>query len=264
MTLSKKIKERLNKLGQELTNNNKKKTLEEIKNILDNKKNSIRTLSVNYSLAKRLMKEYTKDKEFLKQIKPNDSITKTILKQNENKLNESKMTVITKEFIEKILSFNGSNDLFKLALYLLLTSGRRVSELVDSKFTGKNGSKKITISNIRKRSDKNQNLEIPLLVSKTTFIKNLRKFKQRYKYSNHKTFQRTLLRHTKKLLGENIHPHVLRKIYANYLFKFRNPSNLTINPFIKDVLQQQSLSSSFFYTNVKLDFDKDFMKRRSK
>lgn len=260
MTLPKKIKNEIIALGKALNNENKDKTLRRIRYLIIGHAYSNRSQSVNFSLAKTILKSYTNDTNFLKKIKPSDEIIKTIIAEDmKNRDIKSNITIKRNE-IEKILNYHNSYDIFQLAIFLLLTSGKRTRELMDSKITS--GSKKnLKINNILKRTDKNQNLEFIPMIPKTVFLKSYRKFKQLYKYTNKDTFQRSLNRSIKRNLGDVYYPHILRKIYANYLFKHRNTENLKINPFLKKVLLQQSVTSSLYYTGIKFDFVNDFVKK---
>ena len=262
MSLPKYLTEEVDKLVKKLTNKNKEKIIKDIHKLIESKKYSERTQTVNYSKIKKIFKQHTKDEDFLKQIKPKNNITEKILKENIERRNTKKRNIINKELIEKVLNLYNSNNIFELAIFLLLTSGRRTTELIESKITNKKKSKNLIIDKVKKRTDNKENIELQVLVPKTTFMKVLNEFKKRYKYTNKHTFVRTLNRKIKRLLGNDIHAHTLRKIYANYLYQFRNRQNLAINPFIQNVLSQMHVSSSLAYADTKIDFDDDFIKKK--
>lgn len=261
MTLSKITKQKITNLGKKLNEKNKNEILKKIQNLIIGRTPSFRSQSVNFSLAKSLMKKYTIDKDFLKKIKPSDEIIEKVLSEDIKNRDKRSMVSIKKEDIEKIMGYNMSDNLYELAIYLLFSSGRRTQELTNSKIKNIKKSNKLVIDNIIKRTDKNQNLHFITLIPKTNFLKNIKKFKKIYNYTNKNTFQRNLNRTIKRKMGEDFYPHLLRKMYANYLFKMRNTNNIAINPFIKSVLLQQSITSSLYYTGITFDFSTDIIKK---
>ena len=62
---------------------------------------------------------------------------------------------------------------------------------------------------------------------------------------------------TKKAIGPTWHAHMLRGVYAAYLFKFDNPENTKINTFIKNKLCHTTIDASLSYTGYTMDFDDD-------
>lgn len=262
MTLSKFVENSVHELGKSLNDKNKNEVLAKIRNMIKTRSPSYRSQTVNFSLSKGIMKKYTNDYDFLKKIKPDQKIINKVLSDDIKQRDSKKLIYVSMDSLNKILNYNQSDDLFELAMFLLLSSGRRTSELMASKFKNVKRENQITIDNVIKRTDKCQNLTFEPLVKKTIFIKNIKKFKKKYKYSNKDTFQRTLHRHIKANIGQEYYPHLLRKIYANYMYRFRNTEKLAINPFIQNALLQQSITSSMYYTGVKFDFDSDFIKKK--
>ena len=261
MTLSKDATAKFGQLAKNLTKKNKQETLEKIRKIILSKKPKPRTQTIHFSQAKAIFKKYTDDEVWLKKIKPDDKITEGVLKESIEHREQRKVFHVNQEEIEKILGYHLDKNIFKLALFLLLTSGRRSCELLESKITNAKSSKKLTIDHVAKRTDKNQNLQFPTLVPKTIFMKNLKKFKKLFEYTNKTSFGRTLSRTLKREFGEDWYPHILRKIYAVYSYEHRNKEDLAVNPFIQSVLLQQGISSSLSYTGIKLDFISDIIKK---
>ncbi len=261
MTLSKDATAKFSQLAKNLTKKNKEETLEKIRKIILIKKPKPRTQTIHFSQAKAIFKKHTEDEVWLKKIKPDDKITEDVLKESIKHRDERKVFHIKQEDIEKILGYNLDKNIFKLGMFLLLTSGRRSCELLESKITNIKSSKKLNIDHIAKRTDKDQNLQFPTLVPKTVFMKNLKKFKKLFEYTNKPSFGRTLSRALKREFGENWYPHLLRKIYAVYSYEFRNKEDLAVNPFIQSVLLQQGITSSLSYTGIKLNFTDDIIKK---
>lgn len=261
MTISKKMKSEIEIIIKDYKNEkNKKNTLKKIESLLLKDKPKPRTQTVRFSLVKKMFKNRSiTDKEFLKHIRPKQSITDAIVAENILVRDSQKLMTIKKEMIEKILSLGDSKNVHDLAIYLLFVSGRRTSEMLHAVFHNDKKNKLIRITGVLKRTDKTDCV-FPPLINKTKFFKIYKKFKKTLKYSNQYTFQRTIHRKTTKLLG--VKPHALRGMYITYAFIFRNKSNLKINTFIKEKLCHQSINASLNYTQYKLDDDinSDFVK----
>ncbi len=262
MTLSKFVEKSVHELGKSLNQKNKDDVLKKIRSLIKTRSPSYRSQTVNFSLAKSIMKNYSNNYDFLKQIKPEQKIINKVINDDIKQRDSKQLIYVSEDNLTTLLNYNLSDDLFELAMFLLLTSGRRTSELMVSNFKNVKKKNEIIIDNVIKRTDKCQNLTFKPLVSKTIFLKNVKKFKKKYKYTNKDTFQRTLHRHIKSKISEKYYPHLLRKIYANYMYKFRNKEKLAINPFIQKALLQQSITSSMYYTGIKFNFDNDFIKKK--
>ena len=126
---------------------------------------------------------------------------------------------------------NGKNAT-ELAIYLMLVSGRRISEISDKslKFSKKKGDNKIYISGLLKRKEgQGGEFGFPILTSVSVFTKTYRKFIQMMKGRSDSTLNNTVNRKLKSMFGDEFRSHKMRVIYANYIFKFNNPENLKIN-----------------------------------
>ncbi len=259
MSLSKKLKQELIILMNNFNDNNKDETIKKIHELVlaDNPKP--RTQSARFSRIKSSFNTITADDEFLDNIKPDKSITNNIIKENLKIRDDRRLINIDKDLINKIMSFEDSNDPEELAIYLLLVSGRRVSELLEAEFINKKKNKNIVIKGIKKRTDFKE-CEFQPLINKTKFFKLLKRFNMLKRFIKIDTFHRNLNNRIKSRLGENYKPHLLRGIYAIYSYKFRNRTDLKINTFIQKILCHQSINSSLNYTQYKILFDKDIIK----
>ena len=252
MSLPKKLQKEVDVIKKDFDENKPQETLDKIKKLFGGKFSN-RTISTRYSLIKKEFKEITKNKDFLNKIKPLEEITKNLIEKNKTIRDNKKMFNVSKEIIEKILNLKNSVNPYDLAIFLLFVSGRRSNEILNSKFLNEKKNKLIKMEGISKRTDIN-NFEFIPLVNKTSFFKIYKKFK---KFNlNKDTFPRLLSLRIKKMLGNEFHPHMLRGIYASYLFKFKNPKELKINTFIQHVLGHSSIDSSLSYTGYDIVFDK--------
>lgn len=222
-----------------------------------------RSLAVRYSIARKILKVYSKDEELLNKLIPPEKITKEIQKESVQRRDSKKMIKVTKNFIDKILLLSKSNDLYEMAIYLLFITGRRTGELYNAKFYSKRGKPDIYIDGVLKRSDDGNGCHFPPLVNKTKTLKIMKRFKAALgdkSYLTEPTFRRELLRRLKKYLGNIVYPHMLRGIYVNYLHKFRNDNDAKINTFIMEKLCHETVSTSLNYTGYEILFDEDYVK----
>ena len=236
--------------------------LSKVKGIVFTNNPSDRTITWRYSLIKKKLKPRVST-ELAEKIKPDKKITEKVLKENIKVRDNRKMKPISQELIEKIISFGKSNNPYEMYIYVMFVTGRRLREVIDGKFTNKKGSKNISMKGIKKSRKKeldDEIIEIIPLVAKTKFFRVYNKLIKIIKYSNIKHIENNLQRCIKKLLGPEFKSHDLRRLYAMYMFKFRNKDKETINPFLKKILHHSSIENSINYTDVELQFNKDIVK----
>lgn len=265
MTLSKIMSEDIHQLVNNLQNLTKKKFLKLLKEIIMADDPSIRTQTSRYSQAKNITRKSIENEDFLINIKPDEGITKKAREMNSTYMDNKKITTIHAEQLQFLMKYRNSHNPDELALYLMLTSGRRLKELCERDFKNiKHSKNKIHIHGVSKRSDPKQFFEIQLLDSKTIFLKSLKEMKKKIKNKKYGSFQKAVMRKMKKVLRHEFHPHMLRRIYAMYLFTFRNSKNININAFVQKVLKQQTIGSSIYYTTIKFDFDSDIFGKKKR
>lgn len=264
MVLSKKTKKAIIELTSKVKMNNQTKILKKLSDIILHDNPCNKTITVRYSLAKNIFKQqHIDDQELLSKMKPAANITTSVRDNDLNVRNKKKKISISRKIIKKILSFNMSDNIHEITFYILLVTGCRTGELCTSSFTNSSSKKKIKIDIIKKRRDKKQNFTILTLANKYIVLKNIKKFKSMYKKISENQTQGSFMRRLSEQFKKKIHPlyssHLLRNIYANYLYTFRNTSNLTINPFIQKILNHQTTHASIPYTRIKFSFKKDFI-----
>lgn len=261
MTLSKTMSADIEILVRQfLIKISKKKFLKLLKEIIMADDPSLRTQSHRYSQAKLIAKKRISSEKFLKEIRPDDKITKEVIKLDLESIKKKQITTISGDQLQTIMRFKNSYKPDELALYLMLISGRRLKEICESKFKTKKLTKnKILIHGVAKRRDAKQFFEIELIDNKTSFFKSLKDLKKGIKNKKYGSFQKSVMRKMKKVLRHEFHPHMLRRVYAVYLFQFRNRNNISMNAFIQNVLTHQSISASVHYTNIKFDFNSDIL-----
>lgn len=253
MTLSKKLSEEAKRIGKEFSESkDEKKALSQIKKAIcgSDKKCSDRTQSVRYSQFKKIISTFTNNIEFLKKIKPHDEITKRLIIKNTEIRDNKKMLIIPREIMVKLISLKNSINPYDIALYLLLMSGRRISEILEAKFSLSSIKGHIKMEGAKKTRFNDSVLDFKPIGTPKAFLRHLKKFRKLE--VNPITYPRMLGLRLKKLLGNEWHPHMLRGLYAIYLFKFDNPDLLKINSFIQSALNHKTIGASLSYTGYSI------------
>ncbi len=257
MTLSKFIKSEISILIEKYKENKIEddKFISEINKLINMKDPKIRTIASRSSNIIKILKNNKIKSEIYNKIKPPNELTMNIIKKNLEIRDKKKLIQIKQIDIKEILSFEKSNDIYKLGIYLLLVSGLRTSELFSDikKYKHDNN---VLVNGIKKKRDGDQTGIVKPLINKTKFIRLHNKFldmSKRKKPFNIKSFSRNLNIKIKKLVNKEYHPHNLRGIYVHYLYKHYNYDKLKINTFIKKYLNHNSINSSMNYTGYKLE-----------
>jgi len=225
---------------------------------------SERSLLVRYSIVRSLLKKHTTDQKLLDMLLPPRDLSNRINKENHDRRDQAKRVTVHRAFIEKVLAFQHSDNLYDLCMVLLLITGRRTIEVLTAKIYAKGSANVLYIDGVVKRSDDGR-CKFPPLWSKAKTLKLLQKFRQKLKDKygpsfNRATFRRNLLSRIRSKLDAEAHPHMFRGIYANYLYKFRNQDQKKINTFLMDVLCHETVSTSMSYTGYDLQVDSDFIR----
>ena len=213
-----------------------------------------RTISNRFSLFKKEMQKYTNNKEFLKKVRPPDVLTRQLIKENLRIRDVDKLRkTITKKEIDTLMNLQFSQDPYQIALFLLFCSGRRNSELIENRFSeDPETDDLILVSGLKKKRGAGPEFETfkPIcpreeFLNLLTRVENLRK----------STFNTLLNRRIKKIFTRMWTVHLLRSVYANYIFHFDNPTDKKINQSIKESLNHSAIESSLSYTGIKFSSD---------
>lgn len=255
---------------------NEEKKVSEIKKEIYKGKPTERTVLVRYSAIKKIIyqdkKKHTvkstkniqcKAQKILDKLQPDPNLINKIRKESEKKRDQKKKVIINQDIIEKIMSYENSDDIYENAIYLLLVTGRRIIELIESEFylsKKKQYKNYILADGIKKRKDDGNGCSFIPLVNNKKVMKKIKDFKNKIKYKkNIESFKRLLLRKIKAKIDQNMKTHSLRGIYVMYLYKFRNEKNEKVNSFIMSNLCHQNIDSSLNYTGYELNFDEDII-----
>lgn len=257
--MNRQVKSQIKTLVDNLNDTNKEQTLSQIKSIMDSNNFSDRTITVYYSQIKNMFKKVSGDKDFLNKIKPDDELTKSVLEKNLLIKNDRREINVPQQMLEDINVFGtqikGKEKVIELVIWLMLMSGRRISEIYDGTFYVKKGEKGIFFKGIKKTKGKKEEEEIKLklLCNKTKFIRNYKIFKRIVKGRKLLSINQSTNRKIKQLWGEQFSSHSMRGIYINYLYKFRNPDKLKKNTYIMKYLNHEVVETSMNYTQYDLN-----------
>jgi integrase len=247
---------------EEILNKNPINT-KKIISIVEANKPSDRSLLVRYSLARSMLREHTKNEKLLNDLLPPKEISDTVANESRIRRDTKKRIKVSDRFINTIMDFQGTENVYEQFLFLLFITGRRTGELITAKFSSKSKSKHITIKGVLKRRDTTAICSFEPLISKRKTLHYLKKLQRQLKSMHdykEKTFRRMLNIHCKRLLGTNCNPHMLRGVYVTYLYEFRNDENLKINTFIMKHLCHEGINTSLSYTGYELLFKSDIIK----
>ena len=235
-----------------------------IDDIVNKDNPTIRTISNRYSLIKKAIKENFDgfSAEFLKSIKPDDSIIKKILSEDMEKRSSKSIFTFTEKMVNDILDLKESDDIYDMGIYLQFISGRRASEI----YQHTNDHDKIKVDRIKnkpnlikfstlhkKNNDKAEVIElIPDTLESNEFKKIYNKINNELNISTQDYINRINMK-VKKMFPKisNMSSHKLRGIYARYMFETNNDENQNINGYITKILNHGSFESSLSYSNYK-------------
>lgn len=218
---------------------------------------NIRTLTNKLSQAKKYFESNGYDKKFLVRLFPGKNITRAVIKENNAALEKTKSIEIKKSFVDNIINnFHSSTEYPKLAVYLLLASGRRLNEIIESNYKKdpKNKSNVLVDMLLKKRSDDEDNYSIKIIGDRDTFLQSMDVFKKLIAGISHSTAQQGIQTYIRKYYTIHGLPtsHYFRVLYANYLYKYENPDNTIYNVYLKTVLNHNSLLTSINYTSLRV------------
>lgn len=256
--MNKQTKGEIKQLVEDFKEGLEEETLNKIKEIMSKKNFSDRTITSYYSFIKNDFKKVSNNETFLKNIRPDDEITRSVLKKNIDVKNDRKMIEISESMLERISLYKDSSKAIELGIWLMLMCGRRISEITEGLFYTKKGTKKIFFKGIKKRKSgpSDEEFELHLLCCKTLFIRNYKLFKKLTLGRTTLSLNQSINRKIKDEYGPQFSSHSMRGIYVNYLFTFGNADNKKINTFIRDMLKHEVVETSMNYTQYKLMFSK--------
>ena len=164
-----------------------------------------------------------------------------------------KIVDVKSPFIEQIIK-QRYNSPFDLLTYILLNSGRRTSEILENKFELQDNHVYIVIDKTQ-QTKKLTPIQILLDNNPKSMVKDLDQLRESIKGSL-STFKTEYNHYLHSVYG--IHAHLLRAIYARYVFQFRNAEKLNFSFIINKYLNHKAGSgSASFYDQINLIMDKD-------
>jgi hypothetical protein len=222
---------------------------DKVKSVLDliSANYSYRSLPVMASKAKGiLLRGGLISKEASQNIKYPE-VTKELIKQTENRLQNRETVELSKEDYDKLVSYKNSELPEELIIYLLLVSGRRFNEIYNNIFTIKKG--KLFIDKLSKRKfNKKNGFEIKLILIKPSeFIKLYNKFKKTNKL-NQNALNRKVNRRLNKL---GLTAHKMRSIYLFYQMNINKvESKKSHHIRVKNLLHHEKCETGKYYSDL--------------
>jgi integrase len=180
-------------------------------------------------------------------------------KSKQTRLNKEPKT-LNQNDINILFNLKNSDDPWRMYIWLLFVSGRRLNELFDNKIT-KISIDKIKLDFISKKENIPDENIIHLLVPSNDFFDVLNKFNNLKKTTpvlNKLPYYQTAINRTLKKLklsNDELTSHSLRKIYLTYMMDVKNfRSDLMPSVRTKMLLNHNNENTSTFYNGaIKLD-----------
>lgn len=228
--------------------------LEKIHELAESNEPTLKTVASRYSKIKKYIREkYPKysDAE-LKQIRPDEEITKTIIQDDLEKRSQKTNITFDDDLINKILSYkNSSNDLEK-SIYLQFISGRRINEIKSADSIIKTFKDKVKMKLSKTKDNGFQEIFLlPNTLTSKEFKKQVDNLRSRIADISVADWTSRVNRYMKKKLNKDLTSHNLRGIYGTYAYHKHNDNNLNINGFLTEVLNHSSYDSSMNYSKYK-------------
>lgn len=264
------------KEGRGMSEDKKNDFLDEITNYIENKNFAPRTKMSKYSNFKNYFKSFktvpfiTDNKEHINFTYPrlfNRITAPTNLKNSVDEMNFESMKkrkiikISEKKFLEKIIILKESKNPIDQFYYLSFVTGRRPIEILTSTFilpNNKNSNKLKVTGLAKKRTKRNTTYFIKIIQypfeKKELILKRINNIQSSFGSIKTASVVKKLNYHFLKrfaILGIN-KIHLLRSLYAEYLFKYHNPEFIIKTAFIAKVLNHSSMSSAPHYTEIEL------------
>lgn len=238
----------------------------QVANLLTQNTTNASTIAVRYSCARKLIKdEYPTQYALLGLVVPDKNISDQHRSSIEKRLANRQITEYSAETIDKLYKYGENKSFNSQCCFLMLTSGRRLSEVVLSKFKINNTSDNtIFLENpVKTHTLDYEGLIFNPLINNAEWIKRLRKWRSKIENKKANRLVHTITMRIDKWLKtqfpqQKITTHKLRHIYASYLFKFHNSENRTMNSFIGEALGHKSVNNSIHYADTNLDISEEF------
>ena len=138
--------------------------------------------------------------------------------------------------------------------YLLLTSGRRINEVLDGEVKFDDDTETVYVK--LSKSQTGDMVPIYTLINFTEWKRIYYEMVDEYKTTKPTTVGCYLNLKIRNIVGDKsmkMSSHILRAIYARYIYEFRNDKHLTLSGVITKYLNHENSASSQYYQHVKFD-----------
>jgi integrase len=236
-------------LNQFDIDNDKKKLFQNIRKSIQTQ-NTIKSKHTRQSIFRGLLRNFFNfTEDDLKPIDYTPEQKQAYYESNNISIEDQFECIITNDMLKEMIKHD--------ILYLLLTSGRRIGELIDNDIKLIDNDIYMTLN---KKKDKNKLHKIFILGSKKQWLEKLEKIKANGK--NSLILNNQINKILKTIIPENYYKrssHICRAIYIKYIHKYLNKDKKTFPNIIKKYLNHNSINSSIFYQHINLENCKDIL-----
>ena len=213
-----------------------------------------RTQVNRYSIIKQYIKE--KHGKTFPTFRPPSKLIDEVLKKDLDTRTNKESFSVDKELLDAIDSVKGKDTYVDQIIDLMVSSGRRINEIVDREITYKRVPKKtdmIRASHLSKQREKPKSAIIQLRgMTSTEFQRKLKHVRDATSEDSLTSVNAMVNRRLKKLDKRLTSSHKLRGIYA--LLLWHDSGRVTnLNGFIQKALNQSSADASLNYSNYILE-----------
>jgi hypothetical protein len=217
-----------------------------------------RTITNRYSKIKRFLRDefdiFTE--EFLRKIKPDDSITQSVIDMDKETRQNKSTIKFSQQDIDKTLGLKDNKRITDKLIYLQLVSGRRINELIDPemKITLPRKKGHVVFSHLSKQRDNKEKSVVKLMdeIKPKEFkelLEDVRNKIQELGLTIRETTNKVNMRMKKLFPKRDIKSsHNLRGMYAVVMW-YRSGRTQNINGYISDVLNHTTPDASLNYSN---------------
>lgn len=218
-----------------------------IKEIIDSGNPKNNTKLVRYSNLKKYLQSINR-KRWASLVKPPESLIDSVSEQNNDKLENRQNIHIDLGWVDKILEWENSGHYVHRIIFLQLTSGRRISEIIGSTFTREN-KRTLSSTNLNKKRDKEEKCIFPLFKEITTgkWLASLKKVRRQTNDLKVNTITKQVNSLLKAEFDQPLTSHKLRGIYANVMYHRDGKKQIKIG-FIKQILCLDSTDVAIHYS----------------
>lgn len=230
--------------------------------------NKPRTITNRCSVSKSyLIDKYGFTRDDLKDLKPGDETIKKVKELDETSRATRNNIIINRDVIDKIKKVK-DKGLSGMILYAIYSSGRRLNEIINSKFSVKkytNSNNKVVFSSLSKQKKPTKAVVelLPDTYTAREFIDSIKNIRKMAGNENIYDINRKVNRFSRKNIGSSFTSHTLRGVYGYMSWYLINKQKQNINGYLSSVLNHDSYDTSLNYSKYIMKLDEPESKSES-